>query len=156
MLNEKGGLITTKGHTCVSSDPNGEVTLWSITIIIVIYIILAIILLLQNFPWYVNTLTKFTSDDLAESAPARLIWFVHSSLKKEAYKVLGPLAKEYISKKAEENMKVKLMFFIADEENEASEAIRSFAHLQSEVPQLAILDIAHKQVRQTLNCPACT
>ena len=56
---------------------------------------------------------------------------------------------------AEENMKVKLLFFIAGEKNEASEAIRSFADLPSEVPLLVILDIAHKQVRQTLNHQAC-
>lgn len=90
-------------------------------------------------------MTKFSYDDLAESAPARLIWFVPSSLKKKAYEVLRPLAKEYISKKAEENMKVKLQFFIASEKNEASEAIRSFADLRNDVPLLTILDIAHKQ-----------
>ena len=107
------------------------------------------ILFLQNFPWYVNTLTKFTSDDLTGSAPARLIWFIPNRIKERAYEVLRPLAEEYISKKAEENMKVKLLFFIADEENEASESIRSFAHLPSHLPLLVILDIAHKQVRQT-------
>ena len=37
LLDEKGGLITTKGCNCVSSDPNGEVskTLLSITVIVI-------------------------------------------------------------------------------------------------------------------------
>ena len=94
-------------------------------------------------------MTKLTFDSLAESAPAYLVWYVPSSLKKNAFEALRPLAREDISKRAEENMKVKLLFFIAGEENEASETIRSFADLPSEVPLLAILDIAHKQVRQT-------
>lgn len=104
----------------------------------------------QNFPWYVNTLTQFTPEESSEPMPAKLIWFVPSGSKRRAKEVLEPLAKEYISKKAEENMEVKLLFFIASEENEASETVRRFARLPDDVPLLTIVDKVHNQVRKFL------
>lgn len=102
----------------------------------------------QNFPWYVNTLTEFTPEETSETVPAHLVWFVPRGTKKRAKEVLEPLAMQYISKKAEENMAVKLLFFIASEENEASETVRRFARLPNVVPLLTIVDIVHNQVRK--------
>lgn len=102
----------------------------------------------QNFPWYVNKLTQFTPEETSEAVPAHLIWFVPSGTKRRAKDVLEPLAKEYISKKAEENMAVKLLFFIASEENEASETVRRFARLSNVMPLLIIVDKLHNQVRK--------
>ena len=104
--------------------------------------------MLQNFPWYVNTLTKFTPENFTESTPAQLIWFVPACSKKIANDELGVIAKEYITKKADDNMEVKLQFFVASEVNDASESVRSFADLSSDNPLLTILDIAHNQVRK--------
>lgn len=68
-----------------------------------------------------------------------------------AKKVLEPLAKEYISKKAEENMTVKLLFFLAREGSDASESIRRFAKLPECEPLLAIVDILQHQVRKSFS-----
>ena len=64
------------------------------------------VFLLQTFPWYVNALTEFTAEEINQTA--YVIWFVSSASTSRAKEVLEPLAKEYISKKAEKNMEVKL------------------------------------------------
>ena len=96
------------------------------------------------FPWYVNALTEYTAGDINDTA--YLIWFVPRASISRAKEVLEPLAKEYISKKAQENMEVKLLFFIAGEENEVSTTIREKARLPRGDPLLAIIDAPHNQV----------
>ena len=96
------------------------------------------------FPWYMNALTKYTVEFINDTA--YLIWFVPGASVSRAKEVLEPLAKEYISKKARENMEVKLMFFIAGEENETSVSIREKARLPRRDPLLAIIDVPRNQV----------
>ena len=103
------------------------------------------IFLLQTFPLYVNALTEFTAEEINQTA--YVIWFVSSASTSRAKEVLEPLAMEYISKKAEKNMEVKLMFFIAGEENDASKSIREKAQLPRRDPLLAIIDVPQNQVR---------
>lgn len=121
LLNERGGVITTEGLTYMFNDPDGE-----------------------TFPWYVNALTEFTAEEINQTA--YVIWFVSSASTSRAKEVLEPLAMEYISKKAEKNMEVKLMFFIAGEENDASKSIREKAQLPRRDPLLAIIDVPRNQV----------
>ena len=91
-----------------------------------------------------NALTEYTVEYINDVA--YLIWFVPKASASRAKKVLEPLAKEYISKKARENMEVKLMFFIAGEENEMSVSIREKARLPRGDPLLAIIDVPRNQV----------
>ena len=69
----------------------------------------------------------------------------------KAKEVLEPLAKCYISRVAEKNMEMKLLFFTAQEGNEPSEDVRKFARLTQPAPLLVIVDMAHKQVRKLIN-----
>jgi hypothetical protein len=96
------------------------------------------------FPWYVNALTEYTIEYINDTA--YLIWFVPKASIGRAKELLEPLAKEYISKKAQENMEVKLMFFIAGEENKTSVLIRENARLPRGDPLLAIIDVPQTQV----------
>ena len=98
------------------------------------------------FPWYVNELTEYTAEDINETA--YVIWFVSKDAAGSAHEILEPLAKEYISKKAEKNMEVKLMFFIASDESDASRDIREKAKLPRRDPVLAIIDVPRNQVRE--------
>lgn len=107
-------------------------------------ILIVVIFLPQTFPWYVNALTEYTAEDINNTA--YLIWFVPRVSTSRAKEMLEPLAKAYISKKARENMEVKLMFFIAGEENEASVSIRENARLPRGDPLLAIIDVPRNQV----------
>ena len=91
-----------------------------------------------------NALTEYTVEYINDVA--YLIWFVPKASAGRAKELLEPLAKEYISKKARENMEVKLMFFIAEEENETSVSIRGKARLPSGDPLLAIIDVPRNQV----------
>ena len=91
-----------------------------------------------------NALTEYTIEFINDTA--YLIWFVPSASVSRAKEMLEPLAKEYISKKARENMEVKLMFFIAGEENETSASIREKARLPRGDPLLAIIDVPRNQV----------
>jgi hypothetical protein len=92
----------------------------------------------------VNALTEYTVEYINDTA--YLIWFVPKASVRRAKELLEPLAKEYISKKAQENMEVKLMFFIAGEENETSVSIREKARLPRADPLLAIIDVPQNQV----------
>ena len=96
-------------------------------------------------------MTKFTPEEFKESTPAQLIWFVPACSRKIANDALGFIAKEYITKKADDNMEVKLKFLVASEVNDASESVRSLAELSSDNPLLTILDIAHNRVRKIKN-----
>ena len=78
---------------------------------------------------------------------ASLIWYVSGSATDKANDVLEPLAKEYMSKMAEESMEVKLQFFIAKEGADAPEHLREFAKLPKRDPLLAIVDMPNQQVR---------
>ena len=93
-----------------------------------------------------NELTEYTAEDINETA--YVIWFVSKDTAGSAHKILEPLAKEYISKKAEKNMEVKLMFFIASDDNDASRDIREKAKLPRRDPVLAIIDVPRNQVRE--------
>ena len=66
----------------------------------------------------------------------------------KAKEILEPLAKEYISRKAETKMEIKLLFFIARDGDEASYDAKRFARLPQQTPLLTILDMEHNQVRQ--------
>ena len=103
----------------------------------------------QTFPWYVNCLTEHTVEYINDTA--YLIWFVPRASASRAKEVLEPLAKEYISKKARENMEVKLMFFIAAEENETSVSVREKAKLPRGDPLLAIIDVPGNQVSSNVS-----
>ena len=93
---------------------------------------------------------KFPPEEPTDTLPAYLIWFVPSGSKRRAKEVLEPIAREYISRKAEDNMAVKLRFFIASEENDASEKMRSFAKLPNDILLLTVVDVAHNRVRKSL------
>lgn len=92
-----------------------------------------------------NALTSFTAEEINQTA--YVIWFVSSASTSRAKEVLEPLAMEYISKKAEKNMEVKLMFFIAGVDNDTSKSIREKAQLPRRDPLLAIIDVPRNQVR---------
>ena len=142
VLDERGSIITTEGLTYIFNDPDGEVShIVSLSYWLISYNNCHS---LQTFPWYVNALTEYTAEDINDTA--YLIWFVPRASTSRAKEVLEPLAKEYISKKARENMEVKLMFFIAGEENETSTSIREKARLPRGDPLLAIIDVPRNQV----------
>ena len=96
-----------------------------------------------------NALTEYTIEDINDTA--YLIWFVPNASTSRAKEVLEPLAKEYISKKSQENMEVKLMFFIAGEENETVVSVRRKARLPTRDPLLTIVDVPGNQVRKHIN-----
>ena len=52
-----------------------------------------------------------------------------------------------MSKMTEENMEIKLLFFIAKEGTDVPEHLREFAKLPKRNPLLAIVDVPQQQVR---------
>ena len=105
----------------------------------------------RGFPWYINTLTADAIEDMDNTA--FLIWFVPSDSKDKVQEMLGPVAKEYISKCAEEKMDTELVFFVSwkgcDNAN-IHEKFRSFASLPQTEPLLAIVDVPQQRVRKSL------
>ena len=96
------------------------------------------------FPWYVNTLTEYTADEI--NSTASLIWYVSEDAIGKAKEVLEPVAKEYMSKMTEERMEIKLMFFLGKEGTSVPEHLREFAKLPKCNPLLTIVDVPQQQV----------
>ena len=75
------------------------------------------------------------------------MWFIPDTSMDRAKAILRPLAKEYFSMKAEKNEEVDLSFYVAAQEDELTESLKSFAKLTQKGLLLAIVDVSTREVR---------